>query len=464
MKVLLFNPPGPEGRAYTREGRCTQEVGFWATQWPPVSLTTAAAILEKDGHYIRVVDFPASGLDTLSLKEVVKKERPHFALWSTGTPTLPFDLSLARLIKENAPEAVTGVMGTHVTAFPAEALAEPSLDLVIRGEPEGVIRNICRNNDLKAIRGISYQRDGETHHNPPEPFLSPEAIPPPAWHTLDLTPYRLPLRGRPFLIVAPVRGCPYRCNFCTAPLYYGRRLRKRPVRNVIDEIEADVNRYRIRDFFIWADTFTADHDYVKQLCEAIIKKNPRISWTCNSRVDTIDEKTLTLMRKAGLWMISFGLESSNDRVLALTGKGITVAQSRRAVLMAHRAGVKVAGHFIFGLPGETEESMGETLTLALELPLDIAQFYVATPFPGTELYAEARKNGWLSSDANLSQQHASMELPGLPAGRVDAFRRLADRSFYTRPVAFIRLLSMLRWDGIAHLLPSLKRFLRHVLA
>ncbi len=162
---------------------------------------------------------------------------------------------------------------------------------------------------------------------------------------------------------------------------------------------ANVDRFGIREFFIWADTFTADRRYVQELCRAILARGLRISWTCNSRVDTIDEETLRLMKEAGLWMISFGLESGSDAILAASGKGITVAQSRAAVGLAHRLGIRVAGHFMFGLPGETEETMAGTLALALELPLDIAQFYAAAPFPGTALYDEARRKGWLKMGA-----------------------------------------------------------------
>ncbi|MFA4917102.1 MAG: radical SAM protein [Syntrophales bacterium] len=467
MKVFLFNPPGPRDKAYTREGRCTQEAGVWATQWPPVSLTTAAALLEKDGHQVMVTDLPASGLDKTSLEVLVKKYQPDFVFWNTGTPTLDFDLSLAGLIKRTAPKAITGVIGTHVTVLPEKALQKPFVDIIIRHEPEQIIRNICRNEgpNRQSIPGISWRdpKDGRIHHNPDEPFWDPEEIPPPAWHTLDISPYRLPLKGRPFLIVAPVRGCPYSCNFCTAPVYYGRKLRKRPIRNVLDEIEENVSRYKIREFFIWADTFTADRDYVKQFCRAIMERNLRISWTCNSRVDTVDSETLALMKEAGLWMISFGLESGNDKVLAMTGKGITVAQSKAAVMMAHRTGLKVAGHFILGLPGETEETMAETLALALNLPLDIAQFYVATPFPGTKLYEEAIKGGWLPSelDPNLSQDRAFMELPGLSTEKVNSFRRMAYKKFYIRPGILFGLLSMLEWGAISHFSLNLRRFLRY---
>jgi anaerobic magnesium-protoporphyrin IX monomethyl ester cyclase len=485
--ILLFNPPAPDGRAYTREGRCTQEAGVWGTQWPPLSLATAAALLRRDGHRVTLRDYPAAGLDSRALVEDLRQLRPAFAIWSTGTPTLRHDLALARLVREQAPEAVTAVIGTHVTVRPEEALSEAALSAVIRGEPEGIIRELCRSaGAFGEVAGLSWRdaRDGAIRHNPDAAPLEPKAIPAADWDGLDLDGYRLPLKGRRFLMVAPVRGCPWRCVFCTAPLYYGYRLRWRPVADVVAEMAGNVERYDIREFFIWADTFTADRRYVRELCRAIIESGLRISWTCNSRVDTIDEETLRLMKAAGLWMISYGLESGSDAILAASGKGITVAQSREAVALAHRLGIRVAGHFMFGLPGETEETMAETLVLALTLPIDIVQFYVAAPFPGTALYDEARGKGWLretmeergspppdrgaaapgaipsGSAPAASQNSAVMELPGLPSTRVDAYRRYAYRRFYLRPRAVVRVLSMAELSAVAGIMPPIRRFLR----
>lgn len=466
MKILLFNPPGPDGRGYIREGRCTQETGVWATLWPPVSLASAAAVLEEDGHQVRVIDFPAIRLDVDTLMKIIRDERPDFAIWNTGTPTLPFDLNIARLIKKESPETATGVIGTHVTILPEEALRQPAVDIVIRGEPEKIIRNLCTHgaSGWEAVKGISYRRrDGNgIHNNPPEDFLAPEAIPKPAWHALDCSPYRLPLKGRQFLIVSPTRGCPYQCSFCTAPIYYGKKLRERPIEHVMDEIEDNVARHGVREFFIWADTFTVNRNYVMRFCQAIMERDLRIAWTCNSRVDTVDEELLTMMKKAGLWMISFGLESGADNVLAHSEKKITVDQSKTAVTAASRCGIKVAGHFIFGLPGETEKTMEETLALALKLPLDIAQFYVAAPFPGTKLYDEALRNNWFKNRASqfYSQSDAALELPGLPAERVNAFRRYAYKKYYARPQAVWKIFSMMELEAMKLLFADVKRFLK----
>jgi anaerobic magnesium-protoporphyrin IX monomethyl ester cyclase len=510
--ILLFNPPAPSGRGYTREGRCTQESGVWGTQWPPLSLATAASMLRGDGRRVTLRDYPAAGLGVDALAADLGALQPALVIWSTGTPTLGFDLGLAQLVRDRAPEAVTAVLGTHVSVRPEEALVETALDIVIRGEPEGIIRDLgkigtgeandgtpagagngggdgrCRQNlsGCADIRGISWRgADGKAiYHNPDAPPLAPEAIPAPAWDGLDLNGYRLPLKGRRFLIVAPVRGCPWRCTFCTAPLYYGHRLRRRPVARVVDEMADNAARYGIREFFIWADTFTVDRDYVRELCRAILARGLKVSWTCNSRVDTIDEETLSLMKEAGLWMISYGLESASDAILAASEKGITASQSRAAVELAHRLGIRTAGHFIFGLPGETRETMAETLAFALSLPLDIAQFYAAAPFPGTALYNEALEKGWLkqgewksaavltregahtlseaASPPTVSQSGASMALPCLPAAEVDTFRRHAFRRFYLRPSAAVRVLSMAEPGAVAGLTPLLRRFLRWI--
>src|SRR5574340_1337110 len=153
--VLLFNPPSTDGRGYTREGRCTQEAGVWGTQWPPVSLATAAALLRQEGQRVALRDYPATGRDIRSLKKDLQELRPSFAIWSTGSPTLPSDLAVARVVREHAPGCLTAVIGTHVTARPEEALSEGALDVVIRGEPEGVIAELCGlNAHWPEIKGI----------------------------------------------------------------------------------------------------------------------------------------------------------------------------------------------------------------------------------------------------------------------------------------------------------------------
>ena len=446
-KIFLFNPADERGQGFTREGRCTQQAETWGTVWPPLSLACAAAVLLADAHEVILTDYSAPAKNAQSPAEIAAAQKPDFAFWPTSTTTLSFDLSWAAAIKKASARTITGVFGTHITVDPAPALKDYFVDVVIRGEPEGVMADLCRcaPQQWHSVKGLSYRdaKAGKIISNPDHKFMAPEVIMPPAWHLLQNLAYRLPLKRRRFLITAPVRGCPFSCSFCTASIYYGSKPRFRPIAKVVEEIAQNVFLHAVKDYFIWADTFTLNRDYVKKFCEAILDRKLNVFWTCNSRVDTLDEKMLDLMKKAGCWMISFGIESGNDRILAATGKGITTRQSRLAVQTAKKAGLKTAGHFMFGLPGETPSTMAETLELALALPLDIAQFYAATPFPGTKLYADALENNWLRLPAAMSQDQAVMDLPGLPGRDVDAFRRRAYRKFYMRPRTAYGILSMI---------------------
>ena len=179
-----------------------------------------------------------------------------------------------------------------------------------------------------------------------------------------------------------------------------------------------MERFGVRDFFFWAETFVIDRQHVAELCQAMLDANLGISWTCNSRIDIVDEKLLKLMARAGCWMISYGIESADQQVLDAVRKGTRVEQAAAAVSLARAAGLKTAGHFIFGLPGDTEEAMQKTLKLARSLRLDVAQFYSAVPFPGSALYEQALEQGWIETTdfAGFSQNSSVMRTSRPVAG------------------------------------------------
>ncbi|MCX8043540.1 MAG: B12-binding domain-containing radical SAM protein [Desulfobacterota bacterium] len=469
MKVLLLNPPTRNRKRYIREGRCTQEQGFWATLWPPVSLASTAAVLEHDGHEISALDCPAHGINWETLLKIVKQIRPHCVVWSTGTPTIVDDLSLAAAIKEIDASIRTAVFGTHVTALDRESLSfEPALDIIIRQEPEltakALINALAYGEPLDEVLGITYRNGtGMIYKNPDRPFIDDlDQLPFPAWHLLNIADYCLPLKGRPFLIIAPQRGCPYQCSFCTCQTYYGKRVRRRSIASVLKEMRHDIEHFRIKDFFIWAETFVIDREYVAALCTEIINQGLRVAWTCNSRVDTVDEALLKSMAQAGCWMISFGIESADQEVLNRAAKGIRVEQARNAVALARKAGIKTAGHFIFGLPGETPESIKRTIQFAKELDLDIAQFYCCVPFPGSRLYEQALHEGWIRGTAFscFAQTCAAMRLPTVSPEQVEHARRKAYRSFYSRPRTWLKVGTMLADGTLLGAWQALRRFLR----
>jgi len=437
----------------------------WTTLWPPISLATVGAMLEHEGHEVRALDASAVGYPRERLIADIERDPPDEVIWSTGTPSIAADLELADEIRAVAPGTRTGVFGTHVTALDASCLEQtPGLDAIFRNEPEATASEWAARLDeptsWNEVLGLSYRRDEAIERNPDRPFLSDlDALPDPAWHLFDLDVYRLPLKGSRFLMVTPHRGCPYPCNYCTAQTYYGAKLRRRSVERVRDEIRRNVEVHGVRELFFWSDTFTIDKRYVMELCDAIEPFG--VSWASNSRVDTIDPELARAMRRAGCWMLSFGIESGDQDSLDAVGKGAKVEEAEQAVRVAKEAGIKVAGHFVLGIPGETPESLEKTLALAERLPLDFEQFYCAVPFPGSRLYTEAIAKGWLAETAfeRFRQDEAILELPGLTPDEVMAYRQRAYRRFYTRPRVALGALSMLSPRNLGQLGTAVKRFL-----
>ena len=468
LRVLLCNPPAEDDKRFIREGRCTQEQGVWATLWPPISLATIGAVLEKDGHSVKIIDCAAQGVGWGELKQLINNFSPAIVMWSTGTPSIKSDLGFASLIKGCDDKIITLVFGTHVTVLDSQCMeAYPEIDVIVRNEPEITSRELVstlhKGGEIKEIEGITY-RDaaGVIVRNPPRPFIENlDELPFPAWHLVNLDYYRLPLKGKRYLMISPLRGCPFKCSFCTCHTYYGRRLRKRSVESVIAEIKYDADQFGISDFFFWAETFVVDKEYVRSLCSAIIEKGINISWTSNSRVDTVDRPLLTLMAKAGCWMISYGIESGSQTVLDEADKGTRVMQACEAVRNAREAGIKTVGHFILGLPGETEESLAHTIDYANELGLDLAQFYCAVPFPGSRLYERALEEGWISNSdfGNFKQDYALMELPTVSSRLVNRYRARAYRSFYFNPTRGLTTLKLVNWKDAGRIWNSVKDFL-----
>jgi radical SAM superfamily enzyme YgiQ (UPF0313 family) len=465
LKLLLLNPPTVEGKGFIREGRCTQEGGVWTTLWPPISLATIGAVLERDGHEVQAKDASATGYPRRKLLADIAQAPPDAVIWSTGTPSIVDDLALATEIKSVAPETRTAVFGTHVTALDEACLAgTPALDAIFRNEPEATaaewVSKLSTPQRFSEISGLSFREGAAVRRNPDRPFLSDlDQLPAPAWHLFDLDAYRLPLKGERFLMVTPHRGCPYPCSYCTAQTYYGAKLRRRSVERVAEEIRRNVEVHGVKELFFWSDTFTLDKRYVLALSEAITPLG--VSWASNSRVDTIDAELARAMRRAGCWMISFGIESGSQELLDAVGKNASVEDAERAVAVVKAAGIKVAGHFVLGLPGETKESLDETLDLAARLPLDFEQFYCAVPFPGSRLYQQALEKGWLheSDFSRYRQDEAILELPGLTPEEVVRYRELAYRRFYRRPRVAMSALALLSPRNVWRATSAFKRFI-----
>jgi radical SAM superfamily enzyme YgiQ (UPF0313 family) len=471
MKVHLINPPSPGEFGFTREGRCMQKEGVWTTTWPPISLTQTAAVLRRRGHEVRVNDCSVEGVDSERLKKILLDFQPDLLVMNSTTPSLNFDLTIPPLAKSVLPEVKVAAFGIHVGTLPEETFSQaPELDYIVRGEPEFTIADLAdgleKRRSPAEIQGLSYRENGAVLHGPARGFFpNLDEMPYPAWDLIQLNHYRLPFSGRRFLMVTTARGCPYDCIYCVAQSYYGRKIRARKPVNIVNELVYLRDHYGVSDFFFWSESFTIIKAAIKELCREIIRRNLDVRWVCNSRVDNVDEELLQLMKQAGCWMISYGIESGEQAVLDAIKKDITLDQVRHAIRLTRKVGFQIAGHFVLGLPGETPASLRKTYDFACSLDLDYAQFYCASPWPGSEFYTMAKREGWLGSSNwdDYEQDKSILNYPGLSAEQITRFRDWATRRFYLRPKIIWRTMRRIKSpDEFLNFLRMLRAFLTWV--
>jgi radical SAM superfamily enzyme YgiQ (UPF0313 family) len=441
MHILLINPPSPGDYPFTREGRCMQKEGVWTTVWPPISLCTIGAVLREAGFEVKIHDCPVEGINRDGLKTITADYKPDLLITNSSTPSIKHDLTIPALAKEAYLKVKVAAFGIHVGVLSEEVMCEtPELDYILRGEPEftalELAKALAKGETLQNIAGLSLRLNGKVEHFPDRGFFPDlDALPFPAWDLVNLDSYRLPFNRRKFVMVMSSRGCPYDCTFCVAQSYYGKKIRKRSAKRIVDEIEWNIKHNGISDFFFWSESFTILKKNIIELCDEIINRGLKIRWVCNSRADNIDRQMLGKMKSAGCWMISYGVESGEQAILDRAQKRITVEQVRNAVKLTRKLNFQIAGHFVLGLPGETEESLKKTEKLALELDLDYAQFYCASPWPGSRFYDEAKREGWLNTDDwdKYEQSFCVLDYPELSGERIMQIRDKMTKAFYYRP-------------------------------
>jgi len=273
-----------------------------------------------------------------------------------------------------------------------------------------------------------------------------DALPLPRHDLLPLHRYRAPLVRGPYAFVVTSRGCPGGCRFCIKHVSYGRAVRYRSPASVLEEVERLV-ALRMRSIHMYADLFTVQREHVVGICDGIVARGLNVRWTCNSRVDMVDEDLLRRMRRAGCWMISWGIESGDEGMLRRMHKGTTVAQVERAIERARGAGIKNWGYFVIGLPGETEESIRKTIDLAKRLPLDLALFHIAAPHPGTPFFCEVIENGWFRPNTRWEDvdmdRSTVLDYTNLRVEDLERWARRAFREWALRPRPLATYVQML---------------------
>jgi len=381
--------------------------------YPPLGLAYLAAVLERDGHQVRVFDF---SLDPHALPEDDVRRvcafDPHIVGITAMTSVYHSALETATLLKASLGRPIV-IGGPHPTVYPERVLAEsPVIDYVVRGEGEETIQELVRaldggNHDLGRIHGLTYRLRGEVVSNPDRALISDlDALPFPARHLFELKRYGLCTpEGQPMVTILSSRGCPYNCSYCFKGIV-GRTYRQRSPGNIIAELRQVIDQYGIHNFYFIDDLFTINLRRLNILMEQLIAEKLDIRWQCLGRVDRINAEVLRKMYAAGCRRIHYGIESGNQEVLDRIGKGIRLEQVRQAVRWTEEAGIEVKGYFMLGLPGDTEETMQQTIDLAVGLELDEAMFSLTTPFPGTRLWDElVKKKPWTEYNQDFARAY-----------------------------------------------------------
>lgn len=452
MNIYFINPPfKAEYGKFSRESRSPAITKSGALYYP-LWLIYAALYAEKHGHHINFLDAPAKQLSEEQSLEIISKQHPADSLFvlGTSTPSIKSDVAFAELLKVRYPQSFVLLVGTHPSACAEETLDySVAVDAVAIGEYDIIVKELADalelKNDLHTVRGLCFKEAGR--------FVRTEAMPP--LKDLDELPYaaafiKQHLDEKDYFFAAATypsiqiftgRGCPFRCNFCVYPqTMHGHAFRARSAENVVGEFEYIAKNFPdVKEVVIEDDTFTANKKRVKEICQMLIDKglHRRLRWLCNARVD-LDLETMQAMKAAGCRLIIPGIESGSQQILDNIHKGTKVEQFYQYVSNAKKAGLLIHACYMVGNQGETRETMNQTLLLALKLNTDTAQFFPLIPYPGTEAYDWARKNGYIELDYAKyclpdGTHNTVLSTPELSAQEMVDFCNMARKKYYLRP-------------------------------
>jgi len=450
MKILFLNPPF-KGK-FSREQR-SPAITKSGTLYYPMWLAYCAGYVEAAGFTIDLVDAPAAGLSPEQTIQRFLDFNPTIAVVSTSTPSVKSDLALTCKLLDLKPDLMTVLVGPHVSVLDRETLDyDQRLFAVARREYEQTVLELCqsvsRDQSAESIPGLTYRHEGTIVRNPDRPFLDDLDVLPfvsKTYHNfLNFKDYFSSIARYPQVTIVTGRGCPFGCHFCVYPqTQMGKKYRFRSIPVVLDEIEFILTSFPgLREIFFEDDTLTANKKRCLDFCQQIKERNLVFSWTANSRAD-IDYETLAAMKKAGCRLLCVGIESGVQRLLEAMGKNLKLDQVREFFNHCKRVGILVHGCFMVGNPGETRETMKETLRFALSLKPDTAQFFPIMVYPGTKTYDWAFQNNYLQTD-DFSQWLTSEGLhncvvstPDVTSEELVAFCNDARRTFYLRPRYFL---------------------------
>jgi hopanoid biosynthesis associated radical SAM protein HpnJ len=432
-RTLFLHPPsweGFDGGAGSRYQARREVRSYWYPTW----LAQPAALVPGS----RLVDAPP---DDLTLDDVRPLARDYeLAVLHTSTPSFPNDVKVAEALKAENPDLCVGMVGAHVAVHAEESLrASSAIDFVARNEFDFTIKEVAEGRPLARVLGLSYLEDGVIMHTPDRPILeNMDALPfvvDVYKRDLTIENYFIGYLEHPYVSLYTGRGCRSKCTFCLWPQTVGgQRYRTRSVDHVVEEIRLARTYFpQVKEYFFDDDTFTDDRPRAEAIARGLGRLG--VMWSCNAKAD-VPYDTLKILKDNGLRLLLVGYESGNQKILNNVKKGIRLDNARRFTRDAKSLGIKIHGTFIFGLPGETRETIQETIKFARDVDPTTVQASIAAPYAGTALHKQAIAEGWLEASDLVDGrgvQRAALSYPHLSSDEIFHSVEAFYKRFYFRP-------------------------------
>lgn len=437
-RAVITNPPSPTGYTSNKDsmGGFGQLYPAGAPPAPPLDLPYLAAYLRTAGVALTVID---AGADALTVQGFVArlKATPNIenslCLVRTSLPTIDWDLEVCARIRRECPVGGVALIGSVVSSLWSRIRHDTSIDFAISGEPDVPVLELVQGVPLSDIAGLRWRDGSAWKENPERPFeKNLDDLPIPAWDLFPHAAYTIPRSSNTgimrFLPMLSSRGCPFGCNYCPYPVGQGLKWRFRSPKNVVDEMEYLVRTYKVEYILFRDPMFSARQARVRDICAEIMRRELKVEWRCETRIDCLDEQTIAAMAKAGCTGVNFGVESTDPEVLRNVERHpITPEEAREKVALCRKYGIQTFAFFIVGLPGDTVDTILDSMEFAVDLDAGWVQFTVSTPFIGTKLHQWAARTGRIAPDFYkiISAHEGSVGNENLTPARIHALHVLA---------------------------------------
>ncbi len=452
MKILFVSPP--------TDSAIKSVIG---TTGPPLGLAYLASVARSKGHDARIVDSLVENLTFEEVRKIMEQYSPDMVAITSTTSMIPDAYEVAKIAKSISQDTATIIGGPHVTFVPEQTLQESqNIDYVVKGEGEnpfsGILDIIEKKKDPKEIRGIAYRNGNRILNNPPEVLISDvDSIPEPSWDLLPMDKYEID--NTQFGTIMTSRGCPYNCIFCSSSLQFGKQWRGHSVERVIDELKTLRYKYNKRDIEFLDDTFTLNMKRAMELTDRIYKEGIDIRWSASARVNLFNADIAKNMKRAGAHTVYFGIESGSQKILDFIGKGTTLDLAKSSVRKANDAGLYTLGSFIIGFPDDTIKDVKTTIKFSKSIGVTVAQFTIATPYPGTRLWDYVMENKLLLTMnwRKFTTLSPVIKLRNFTSDQILKWLSWAYISFYVRPLYLLKDVAKTHGFVFKRLIPYAKK-------